>query len=199
MEDLNYALSTIKTDVSYESDLYEEFFGKSAAETDRQFTREELAYIANSDEILVGVQANRFPLVQSMENGEIQGIYIDVMEQIAEFSGLNFRYEASPRGMSADNYMKSTDAKLFAGIAESPLVFYSPELVLSSPFLISSVSMVGRQNESFDPEASMTFAVSKGYINGEKVLREMYPQAEIKIYETGDDCLYAIKRARPIF
>lgn len=194
MKDLNTALRLIKTDTYFEADLYDKYFGDSTAEKDLQLTREEAEYIKDSGTIQVALQSNRFPLAYMDEDSkELKGIYIAAMDQISKMSGLNFHYIPVNGVVPAADYLKNTDAKLFAGLYSSNTKEFSSDLMTSQSFMPSTITMVGRSGSNIDTNGEFVIAIPEGYTRGEGEISKLYPKAEFKKYCTSDDCLYAVR------
>lgn len=156
------------------------------------FTEEEQAFIAESGVIKVG-QVVRSPFCYADgADGELTGMFIDICELIAEKSGLCFEYEALGVTVRGVDWLAQTDGRLVAGLMDSAVSSPSPELRLSEVAFPTSVVLVGRRGEAFDPDSEMTMAVPAAFIGGEEYVAKAYPNFDILSCEDMPDALDAI-------
>ena len=89
MDSINLAMMQLKlTNPNYESDLLALYY---PTVTQIPFSISELEYIKAAEPIVVACPAYLQPLSYTRStDGKLTGIYIDLMEQIADISGLSF-------------------------------------------------------------------------------------------------------------
>lgn len=188
---LDAALKEIKMDSpSFLPLLYQEYYPER---TVAPYTRKEVEFIKNAGVIKVGQLTEREPLAYIDEaTGEIEGIFVDLCELIAEKSGLQFEYESVPPGMRGIDWLQKTDGRLIAGVMYSRVSSPSKMLVHSDTAFPNSVVVVGREGENFNQNSELTIAVPTGYVGGQTYLESAYPHATIKSFASNEACLDAI-------
>ncbi len=191
LETLDTALNDIKMDSpSFLPQLYQRYYPER---TVTPYTREEAEYVESAGILLVGQLAGAEPLSHlDEETGALSGMFIDLCDLIAEKSGLAFRYEAVPAGVRGVDWLRKTDGRLVAGVMYSELSHPSTELVHSDTAFQTSVVVVGREGENFAPGHVMSVALPVGFIGGQEAIASMYPNANLRIYDTNEACLDAI-------
>ncbi len=200
LDEINESMTQIRiNNPYYESELYNKYYAQEIEDTAPSFTREEVEYINSVGVIKVGNQYNRFPFCAKDKDGSLYGIQIDLMNIISEMSGLKFEYEAVDDGIRAVDYMKEGGTRLFNCMPQSEFATFSPDIDLSSPMFTDSITFVAKRGSSLNVDDSVTFAIPKGYVNGEKVLGDTYPNADIVFYDTKEDCLNALVKDKADF
>lgn len=196
MDDINYALQEIKTDVDFEASLFHKYYDNSTAASEIPFTREELEYIENAGVITVGVMTNRSPLSYVDEGGRVAGMIPDLMRLISEKSGLSFKYRFLELGQTGFDFLTSSGGDLVAGVAVSDFSTPNPALLQSETLQTASVVFVGRGGGRFDVNGKLTVALPAAFINGAEVVSAIYPSFDFYYGTTNEDCLRAIRDGR---
>ena len=196
LSELNRAMTELHAREYYvEMKLEEKYYGN--IDNSMIFTAEEKEYIENRKPVKVACVSNRIPFV-STRNGVTEGVCIDVMEMIAQLSGLSFEYYPVDEGTRVYSVLSSNDYDLYLGMSDSDVIEITPDLVLSDTFLRSIIYMVGREGEYPDSEQELVFAFPATYsVNGEFLKR--YPYAKINTYDSMEECLDAICRKKADF
>lgn len=176
----------------YTADLYDKYYGSSLEDTAPIFTREEAEYIATVGTIKVGNQAGRFPLCDIDEKGSLYGIQVDILKLISDMSGLTFENEVVEDGVHAVDYMSEPGTRIFNGLPLSDFATFSPNIILSDSLFADSITFVGRRGSSLNSDDHVKLVIPKGYVNGDKVLRASYTNADIEFCDTKEDCLKAV-------
>ena len=196
MDTINYALQEIKTDVDFEAELFHKYYDSSAAANAAQFTVEEVEYIENSEPLVVGLMQNRSPLSYKNEEGEPEGIMVELMNLVSQISGLKFEYKFLGLGEKGYDFLNYSDGDLVAGVSTSVFSKLNPVLLQSNAIQHGSVVFVGRDGMDFDVKSELTVALPTAFINGEDAVSAQYPH--FKFYHGTDnaDCLNAIRDGR---
>lgn len=196
LEKINFAPQEIKTDVDFEARLYHKYYDSSTAASTVPFTLAESRYIASAGTITVGLMGNRSPLSAVGKDGEPVGMLHELMEIIAEKSGLRFEYKFLELGQTGYDFLTSGGGDVVAGVAASAFSSPNPALLQSDPLQSSSVVFVGRDGARFGVDEEMTVALPAAFINGADVVSAQYPNFRFYYGTTNEDCLKAIRDGR---
>ena len=192
MDELDDAMGQISgANPFFQANLYNRYYGQ-AVTGKILFTREEAELIDQNEEITVGLMPNRDPLSYEDDHGDAAGMTVDLMNLVAQKSGLKFRYEFMDVGQKGSDYLINSDGRLVAGVMSSPFSVLNPALLQSDDLQKGSVVFVGRSGEQFDPRKDLTVAIPGGYIGGEAVITQAYPNFKLYQAVTTEDCLKAI-------
>jgi len=156
-------------------------------------TEEEQAYLGRAGELVVGCPVNNCPLLfQDERTGELKGIAIDILDMVAESTGLTFRYQALPAGDVTFDDLRRLQVDLVAGVEYNPFNQNSSGLALTDTYLHTAKVFVCRGDTVFDPDSAMTVATCSGSQTLKKVIQEQYPLFETVYYDTTESALSAL-------
>lgn len=195
---LNGALDQIKaSNYSFESELYEKYYGNSDVESQVHFTREEQAFIDKKQVITVGNLPNRYPISSyNKKTGVLSGINESIMSMISEKSGLKFDLQPIALGEKPVEALKAGKFDLVCGIYRTDYFLKDPELMISDTFLKSNIAIVSRKGETYDTNGELTIAINKSFESLQKIIAEKYPQYHVVLYDTVEDCFDAVKNKK---
>lgn len=193
MPEINFALSEIKKDVDYETELYHKYYDSSAAASSVQFTIAEREYIENCKPLVIAVDTSRPPMSSYDEStNTFTGICPDIITMIAEKSGLKFDIVAMPRGMTTVDMLASGEFDIICGI-EHDNFLTNDSIDVTNAFLESAIVPVGKEGLSLNMTGEITVAVPKSFVALQKQLALNYPNAQLSLYDTNRDCLDAVR------
>ena len=194
LSEVNRAMTKIRiANPSFSNDLYENYFGSSDVTTIPSFTREEMEYIASAGTITVGNQVDRFPWCDIDEAGNLYGIQVDLLDMISQLSGLTFTNEAVDKTIRAVDYMnEDTGVRIFNGLSKSEFATFSPDIILTDPMFSDTISFVAIKGSTLYPDDAVSVVIPNAFINGEQLLKKMYPNATVTFAGTKLDCLDAL-------
>lgn len=197
MEEINYALSEIATaNISFENDLYEKYYGTATPQSSLNLTREEADYIKNSPVLRVAFPTNMQPMAYTdKETGLVTGITPTMLDLVAEKSGLRFEY-VTLEGKSSQytyDYFREHDIDLMAGIEVNQFNQNIAGLALTKPYFEATKVLVGRQGEMFSTTDALKIAIVGGSGTLPLVIESTFPNGEVLVYETIDQCLEAVR------
>ena len=185
---LNKALSKIKeNNPNFDYQLYNKYF-QSYIDNTIHLTQEEQDYIQQM-EPLKAVYVDDFAPMQDYnpKTKRAEGIYIDIMELIAQKSGLQYELVKASNHEEACQMIKNKQADLFISSTSSYLQADQYDYALTQGYF--NVSMVKVMDiYQKNQEGKKIIALPKGYIFG-----EFGDEYEIQYYETIEDCLKAVK------
>lgn len=158
-----------------------------------ELTEEELAYRDRAGEITIGCPVDSCPLLfQDEKTGQLKGITIDILDMVAEATGLTFRYQALPSGSISYEILQELQIDMVAGVEENEFNEHSSGLALTDTYLHAAKVFVCKKGVSFDPDSAMTIAVSSGSQTLEKVIRKQYPLFQVLFYHSTEEALSAL-------
>lgn len=193
MEEIDFALREIKTNVDFETELFHKYYDDSAISNALPFTQEERKYIESSATIVIGVMDNRSPLTYKGKHNQAVGMIPEILNMLAEKSGLQFEYVFLKEGQTGYDFLANGGGDLVAGVAVSDFSTPNSSLIKSEPVLTSDIVFVGREGTDFSVNGDLRVALPKGFIGGEKSVNEKYPNFSFYHGTTNKDCLEAIR------
>ena len=157
-------------------------------------TDEEVQWIANNRGIKVGIMADWPPFNKVSPNGKSQGISAEIIEAVAEQTGLHLDFVP---GAWKDIYPQLVDQEIDVLMDVTPKESRLPLMNFTTPYLsiphaIIAQKTTGHIANEADLEGK-TIALEKGFGNI-KWFRDNHPVVQIREYETTRDCLDAVAR-----
>ena len=157
------------------------------------FSAEELAYRDRAGEIVIGCPVNNCPMLfEDDETGALEGITIDILDMVAESTGLTFRYQALPSGKIAFEDLQRLQVDMVAGVEYNEFNRRSSGLVLTDTYLHAAKVFVCKKGTEFHPDSAMTIAVNSGSQTLEKNIQKQYPQFQILFCDSTEEALSAL-------
>jgi len=192
MEEINSALSEIKTDVDFEARIYHKYYDSSAAESIVQFTTDEKAYIAAGSTVRVGLNAARAPFSEyDPDSGTFCGINVDVMDEISRICGLSFEYIPMTPGAKTSELLSGGGYDIICGVERDN--FAADDTIAStSSFLESEIVPVGREGEKLDFTMPLTVTFPSSFTALNNYIAKKYPNLIIETHTTNRECLDAV-------
>lgn len=192
MEDADYALGEITADYpTFLSELYQKYYGDTSA-MGLAFTREEIEYIRAQKQVNMAFVNNRPPFSMENDDGEIEGIIVDLASRIRESSGLNLQYTMLESGQRVIDYLEKHPADLVAGVVVENPAFTKSDYLVSDVIYTGEVALVCRQGMNYTPgdaENKYILAITKSYAALENYIQANYPEFEIVKCTTTEECM----------
>lgn len=188
---LNKALSRIKEkNPNFDQQLYNKYF-QSYIDSIIHLTQEEQDYI-HQMKPLKAVYVDNFAPMQDYnpKTKRAEGVYIDIMELIAQKSGLQYELVKATNHEEAYQMIKDKKADLFISATNSYLQANQYECALTEGYLnvnMAKVMDIKQKNQ----EGKKIIALPKGYI-----FTEFDDEYDIQYYDTIEDCLKAVKAGK---
>lgn len=190
---LNDALSEIRVSNPYfEADLYEKYYGEKAKTEKILLTRKENEFVKSVGTIHVALIPDRTPYSCEDKNGNPEGITVDIMNLIAERSGLSVQYDFMPVGVKTADYLIQNPDCFVAGIMTQNVGFQTDEYLLSDVFNKDDVGLVCKKGMQYSldaPDAAYKLVIPKSYMGLMYYIQNHYPQFEILTGDTNADCM----------
>jgi signal transduction histidine kinase len=190
MQELDDALGQLYSiGNTYETNLYQKYYGDTTAPESVTFTREEAQYIEAAEVIDIAFIPGRFPLSYETEDGEIAGITVDIVKLLEERSGLSFNYVMLEEGWQTEDYLLEHPDALIAGVATENAAFRDNGYLVSESFYADEVVLAGRKSAEYNVNAAAgtyRLAVPKSYLTLQKYISENRPEFELVLCENSD-------------
>ena len=189
IKEIESVIQEIMFDIpDFEGNLSAKYFGHEALSHSPLYTKEELAFIRNSDTIKVKIFVNQRPSCYE-HNGELRGIWPDYLKLISEKSGIDFEIELSD--MSYENISK--DNCLFLRTASSIAHSKESELITSSPLMTIDIAYVTLKSEFINNEPAGTrIALTQELSYVEPLLSQEHPDYKFIYYDDSESCFNAV-------
>ncbi|MDD3410624.1 MAG: transporter substrate-binding domain-containing protein, partial [Eubacteriales bacterium] len=195
VDELDDALSEIlSTRPYYLADLYRSHYASADAAQSLNLTRDETAYIQQQTEpVAVGQLRNRYPMSDyNDQTGELTGINEDVLAKLGSLTGLAFSGAPLDENETTVAALGSGRFQLIMGVVENDAFRQNPDLVLSDPYLESTLAIVAPKGLDFDPEKPYRVAMKKAFLVLQNYIAANYSQYDVQFYTTDDECLSAL-------
>ncbi|MEA5084095.1 MAG: transporter substrate-binding domain-containing protein [Lachnospiraceae bacterium] len=188
------ALDNIKSlNPYFESNLYAKYYSTSASSTKPLLTREEAEFIKRQPVITVGNIQDCSPIsYYNPKTQEFSGITIDILNLISKETGLKFQYEPIPSNTCPSEFLEGNNVNLVAGAFYDEELEDGKKLILTQPYLTSSLAMVGKSNKSFNSSHALTMAIPKSFSLAKGYIKSIYPNFNIETWPSNDLCLEAV-------
>ena len=196
VDEIEVAIQQIMFDnPTFEGELDKKYFSQSQITSAPLYTKEELAYIEKLGTVKIKMLQNQKPSCY-IENGETKGIWAELVELIAQKSGVDFVLEAA----ESETYSKETYEKL---LDEGYLLFRTQKaldytqgfdgVVVSNPVAQTQLSYVKMQDAFVeDKYTTHTIAITKDLSYLEPMFLAENADHEIKYYDDAKSCLEAL-------
>lgn len=191
LEGLNTALSKIKeNNVNFDQQLYNNHF-KDRNDDSLYLTQEELEYI-NQLKPLKAVYLDNFAPMQDYnpETKRAEGIYIDIMELIAQKSGLRYELVKANNFEEANEMIKNNEVDVLICAPDSYLLATKYGYTLTQEYLEANMVRVFDANHQ-GQEDKQIIAIPRGYF-----YHKLEGEYDIQYYDTLEDCLEAVKKGK---
>ncbi len=178
-------------DPYYQEELFQKYYGEQL--NSLCLTREESAYIANSGEISVGQIPNRYCMSNVSNDGGLSGISEDILQKIADITGLSLKSEAIPLNTAPLTALKDNTFDLVMGVVDNENFRSDKTIHLSNPYISGTVAVVMKKGEVFDDTQSYTIGLKKSFQFMQEYMEENYPAFQTVSYDTLPQMLDALK------
>lgn len=187
---------------SFQSKLYQKYYGDITASSKICFTREEADFIRRAGTIPVALIPNRSPFSSLDESGEPEGITVDILKLLEERSGLSFSYQMMPEAVTASEYITENPETLVAGIMVDNPEFKKKNYLLTKPFYTDDVALACLKDKEYNVNAqdgAYRLAVTRSYTALRTYIDNNYPQFEIVEGVSPEECLQMVLDGRADF
>ena len=196
IKEVERVLQEIKFDEpTFEGSLNERYLGHEAVSSSPLYTKEEQAYIERVGSVKIKLLQDQKPSCY-MENGELKGIWVEVIELLSQKSGIDFVPEIG----AVENYSQELYEQYIADgylllRTQNALQHMSEEenTIVSNEIANVSVSYVKRQEAFVEDEYLFhTIALTKDLAYMEAMLLEENSNHRVLYFENTKECLEAL-------
>lgn len=188
---LNEALLRIEREFpSYQNELMEEYFPIYNVQI---LTKSEKEFVESARTLRIGCPTYLEPISYlDPETGELAGITRDIMDRIAENSGLDFEYVPVPEGSITYDFFRENKIDIVTCVEYHSLNAASPGINLTDPYLVSRKAMVAKRGMEFDNDAYLKAGIVTGSQTFKQVIHAYYPNFEAVQYDDNRTCMDAL-------
>ncbi|MCR4654983.1 MAG: transporter substrate-binding domain-containing protein [Lachnospiraceae bacterium] len=165
----------------------------SSSLSSRSFSPAEREWLKEHDMLKIGYLENYLPYSTTGEDGEVTGIIKDIIPAIFDKLGIG-DIKVSYQGYLsyADMIGAACDGTVDVAFPVGGGVYYSEEngIYQSTPVASTSTDLVYKGD--YTDEALTYFAYNKNNLMQYYYITTNFPEAEIKSYDSIDDCLHAV-------
>ncbi|MDD3368754.1 MAG: transporter substrate-binding domain-containing protein [Lachnospiraceae bacterium] len=195
MEELDYAQGEVMGESpTLLTQLFDEYYGNSVANSSLMLTREEADFIAEDNTFTVGNLPARYPFsTYDEKTGELTGITEDMLDKIAEISGLHFEYQPLELSEQPINALKAQKFDLVAGILKNEKFDKDPELNVSDAYIQSTLAIVMRKNSQYNSTQAYTVVIPDSFQAMKEYIHENYANYTVMKRPTQEECIKAVQ------
>lgn len=179
---------------TFEGKLNAKYFGHSALSNTPLYTKEELAFIENSDAIKVKILIDQRPSCY-LEDGKLQGIWPEYLKLISEKSGLTFELENGKYDDNASLTYEELAKENYLFLRTSNAIDHSntSEIITSSPLMDIQLSYVILKDEFVKNDSrGNKIALTKELSYVESIIHQINPNYQILYFDDAESCFDAV-------
>ena len=191
LAELNAALYEIQTlETDYNTRLFSRYYYKTASGL--AFNQEERQWLEeHNGTIRVGYLADNLPFSRQ-EDGKLTGILATVLETLEDAYGITVETAAYPDSVALKDALR-TDEIDAAGPFIRDLYLTEQDGLVLTDSIIDMTPVVIYKGTDYEGCLDTIAASNEGLFNPDMV-GVLFPDAEVKVYETQDDCLCAVSK-----
>ena len=193
LKELNSALEEINnTETNYSSKLYARYEGKAVI--NYALSKEEKQWLdAHENTIRVGYLKDNLPFCGE-ENGKLTGILGTVLDTVQEKYKITIKAVPCSTGVEMNETLQSGKIDIAGPIIQD---FYTQEqfqVVLTDEIFDITPVVIYKGNEY--SSSLTTIAATETSLYSELMVSLLFPDAEIKLYDTQEECLEAVANGK---
>ena len=193
LKELNSALEEINnTETDYSSKLYARYEGKAVI--NYALNREEKQWLdAHENTICVGYLNDNLPFCGE-ENGKLTGILGTVLNTVQEKYGITIQVVPCSTGEQMNEALQSGEIDIAGPIIQDLYTQEQFQVILTDEIFDITPVVIYKGNE-YNSSIS-TIAATETSIYSELMVSLLFPDAEIKQYDTQEECLEAVANGK---
>ena len=193
LKELNSALEEINnTETDYSSKLYARYEGKAVI--NYALNKEEKQWLdAHENTIRVGYLKDNLPFCGE-ENGKLTGILGTVLDTVQEKYKITIKAVPCSTGEEMNEALQAGEIDIAGPIIQD---FYTQEqfqVVLTDEIFDITPVVIYKGNEYTD--SLSTIAATETSLYSKLMVSRLFPDAEIKLYDTQEECLEAVANGK---
>jgi len=191
--ELNSALEEINnTETDYSSKLYARYEGKAVI--DYALSKEERQWLdTHENTIRVGYLMDNLPFCGE-ENGKLTGILGTVLDTVQEKYGITIKAVPCSTGVQMNEALQSGEINIAGPIIQDFDIQEQFQVVLTDEIFDITPVVIYKGNEYSSSLA--TIAATETSLYSELMVSLLFPDAEIKQYDTQEECLEAVANGK---
>ncbi len=193
LKELNSALEEINnTEADYSSELYARYEGKAAI--NYALNKEEKQWLdAHENTIRVGYLKNNLPFCGE-ENGKLTGILGTVLDTVQEKYKITIKAVPCSTGVEMNEALQSGKIDIAGPIIQD---FYTQEQfqVVLTDEIFDITPVVIYKGKEYSNSLS-AIAATETSLYSKLMVSRLFPDAEIKLYDTQEECLEAVANGK---
>ena len=203
LEELNNAQTDILAENPYfEVGLYKKYYGDSVINSQILFTREEEEFISKCGKIKMGFISNRKPFSYINDNGEIDGINVDIIRLVSNKTGLKFDFCMTDIGQTTIDFLSKKPDALLAGILSTNPQFEEKNLIVSNSMYRDDVVLACTRGTKYNidaPKATYTLAIPRSYVALKEYILSEHPEFKVVLGKTTQECIKMVQSGKADF
>lgn len=200
---LNNAMTSVMVDNPYfESRLYNKYYRNSSVNSKVLFTREENDFIKKCGIIKIGFIPNRKPFSYINDEGEVDGINVDIIKIIEKKTGLKFDFSMMDTGQTSLDYLEKNRDAFVAGILVTNPLFEKNRFLVSDSMYKDDVVLACKRGMKYDidaPKDTYTLAIPKSYVALKEFIISSHPEFRVVLGRTTQDCIKMVQSGKVDF
>ncbi len=153
-----------------------------------------LGVSASGEELTVVISTNAAPFQHLDRKGEFKGISLDILGDVAEQSGLEFRCVTKPADVALKDFIASGQADVVVGVPYNAEFAENNGFILSQPFLSIGSTMFCRRGTDVKDVSLLVAALPRGATEIEGM-----EAARVDYYTNIEDCIDAVEKGKADF
>lgn len=162
--------------------------------SNQEMTYEEIKFAKkNLDGFTIALQDNFYPLSDwDPKDDKFKGISADILEKIADYLDVKFNYVVIPSDEYTHSYLSEHHIDALANVDFNDANREEPNYLLTTPYLNFDKVVVAKKTTIFSKDSPITVGLPVTNASMGKVIKKDYPNFNIKVFETINDCLGAV-------
>lgn len=159
------------------------------------YTREEENAIQEQGTIVIGVFKDTPPLYDVDEDGNDDGIYVDLIHRIQEISGLDIEIRPLNRKEKSFEKLESGELDFIIGSSDqTDSMSDNQEWILSEGIMDYYTVQITSPKFSKNEKDEVIYALTRGRKYAEERIRKTYPEANFIYFDNSKECIKAVQK-----
>lgn len=188
LSEINYGIEELKMkNPALEQELISQYYGDRR----EKFASDEIRFIQEGNTVKVGFYKDTRPLAYLDQNGNYDGIYIQIMKAVAERSGISIEFYPMERSVYWKNLLEKGEIDFYVG-SNNEKLSDDDNIMLTNSFMSYNAVIVSK-NDFLLPDEKVTMVLTKG----RKYWADRTGLKTDVIYcESAKDCLEALEEGK---
>lgn len=157
------------------------------------FSRDENDFIKSGKTIKVGFYDDTIPMAEVMSDGSYSGIYIDILNQISENTGVKIELYPITRDKYGLDLLRDGTVDFVIGSSDKALEMQANnDLVCTDAIMEYYTVAVTKSDYSFSDGNKPNFVLTEARRYWEEYIENEFPGAQITYCQSAKDCLKAV-------